>query len=134
MSFEVDCDDFCNGLDLVKKAYPKRVEKFMLKEGARLKSRIKKNARQRVKQKTGNYIEGIRRGKHYVYRMNGKDSVRVYNAAPHAHLVEDGHTQQTEHGEIFVEGKHVFRDSEKEFEPVFEADADKFVDEVLEGL
>lgn len=58
--------------------------------------------------KTGNYIKSIKRGK--VYDYNGAHAVRVYSAAPHAHLIEEGHRMVTHDGrEVgFVPGHHVF--------------------------
>lgn len=130
--FEVDCSDFCNTIDLVKKAYPKKVKKFMQKEGNKLKRKVTKTAKNRVKKKTGSYEKSIKRGKHYKWSGNGGDAIRVYSAAPHSHLIEDGHTQDTKNGEIFVEGKHVFADSRKEFEAEFLKDVDNFIDTVTE--
>ncbi len=132
MSIEVDCSSFIDGIELVKKAYPKKVEKFMLNEGNKLKRRTLKNVKKKVKKKTGNYEESIKRGKHYIY--GGKSSVRVYSDAPHAHLIEYGHVQQTRNGEKFVEGKHIIENSKKEFQPKYEQDTEKFFDGILDSL
>lgn len=132
--FEIDCTDFCKTVDLVKKAYPKKVKKFLQNEGNKLKRDVVKKADERVKKKTGNYRKSIKRGKPYEFMGNGGDSVRVYTNAPHSHLIEQGHTVQTKNGEKFVEGKHVFSDARKEFEGNFLMDCNNFVDTVTEDF
>jgi bacteriophage protein of unknown function (DUF646) len=131
---EVDADDFLNALDLVKKVYPKKVKKFMQKEGNRLRAKTVLTADERVDEKTGNYRKSIKRGKPYVYAGNGADSIRVYSTAPHAHLIEYGHVQDTSKGEISVPGRLVFDSARKEFESIYETDALKFVDEIAKEL
>ena len=96
--FEISgIDDFVDTANLVAKTYPKEVKKFMQSEGTKLKNRTVKTAKSTVGEKTGNYLKGIKRGKHYKYSGNGADSIRVYSGRPayHGHLVEYGHEMVT---------------------------------------
>ena len=76
-------------LRLAKK-YPKETKKFLQSQGNKLKARVKKKAKSKLKEKSGNYIKGFKRGKVYRYNQE-EDTVRVYNNMPHAHLIEYGH-------------------------------------------
>lgn len=129
---DIDCDDFVKTLDLIKRAYPKKVRRFLQKEGNKLKNKVSKRAKTDVKIKTGNYHKSIKRGKPYVYEGNGGDAVRVYSSAPHAHLIEYGHRQDTKKGEIFVEGKYIFSKTLTDFEPELQKDLNDFVNTVTE--
>ena len=75
------------GRDLQRcgETYSKKEKKFLRKEGSKLLSKTKKEAK-RVGKKTGNYHKSIKRGKPYSYR--GSNAIRVYSYAPHAHLIE----------------------------------------------
>lgn len=115
---------------------PKEAKKMLRKEGTKLKNKTVKNAKSKVKVKTGAYVKGIKRGKVYKYRGNDALSVRVYGASPHAHLIEHGHRQVTADGKEvgFVEGKHVFEDTAKDFEKEYYDDIDQFLDDLLDKV
>lgn len=115
---------------------PKEAKKMLRKEGTKLKNKTVKNAKSKVKVKTGAYVKGIKRGKVYKYRDNGALSVRVYGASPHAHLIEHGHRQVTADGKEvgFVEGKHVFEDTAKDFEKEYYNDIDQFLNDLLDKV
>ena len=124
-------------LDLANKKMPKETKKMLRTEGTKLKRKTLKTAKQKVNKVTGKYFKGIKRGKVYIYSKNGALSIRVYNNAPDAHLVEHGHRQVTKDGKEvgFVEGRHVFEDSAKEFKNEYFSDISNFLDNVLdEGL
>lgn len=109
---------------------PKKQRQFLQKEGNKLRSRTKAQAR-KLGKKTGNYLKSIKRGKVYDYR--GDKAIRVYSYAPHAHLIEDGHRMVTHDGrEVgFVKGHHVFEVAAEGFEPEFYTDLDNMLDEEL---
>ena len=109
---------------------PKKQRQFLQKEGNKLRSRTKAQAR-KLGKKTGNYLKSIKRGKVYDYR--GDQAIRVYSYAPHAHLIEDGHRMVTHDGrEVgFVKGHHVFEVAAEGFEPEFYTDLDDMLDEEL---
>lgn len=121
-------------LRLAEEKMPKESKKFLRKEGTKLRKKTLSTAKSKVKKKTGNYFKGIKRGKVYKYGANGALSIRVYGASPHAHLIEYGHKQVTEDGKEvgFVEGQHVFRDAQNEFQNEFFNDARKFIDELID--
>ena len=121
-------------MNLASKKMPKETRKFLQKEGNKLRAITRKNAKQRVKKKTGNLIKGIKRGKVYKYEGEGL-SVRVYNSSPHAHLIEDGHRLVSKSGKElgFVKGKRVFKDSAESFTSEFVDDCETFINDLLEG-
>ena len=113
---------------------PKKQRQFLQKEGNKLRSRTKAQAR-KLGKKTGNYLKSIKRGKVYDYR--GDKAIRVYSYAPHAHLIENGHRMVTHDGrEVgFVKGHHVFELAAEDFEPEYYTDLDEMLDEeVVEKL
>ena len=55
--------------------YEKAERRFLQKEGAKLRSKTKAQAR-KLGKKTGNYLKSIKRGKVYKYR--GDKAVRVF--------------------------------------------------------
>lgn len=120
------------GKDLLRtgETYRKKEKKFLQREGSKLRKKVKAKAKA-VRKKTGNYYKSIKRGKVYSYR--GEQAVRVYSAAPHAHLIEDGHRMVTHEGrEVgFVRGHHIFEVARDAFEPQFLMDLDDFLEGVL---
>ncbi|MDN4093572.1 HK97 gp10 family phage protein [Brevibacillus agri] len=120
-------------LELADKKMPNETKKFLQREGNKLRRLTLKNAKSLVKKDTGNYFEGIKRGKVYKYEGD-QTSIRVYNSSPHAHLLEDGHRMVTHDGrEVgFVRGYRVFDKSAKEFEQEFMQDCEDFIDELLD--
>lgn len=122
---------FGKDLSTVGKGYQKAERKFLQREGSKLRSKTKAQAK-KLGEKTGNYLKSIKRGKVYVY--HGSQAVRVYSYAPHAHLIEDGHRMVTHDGrEVgFVKGYHVFDVTAEDFEPVFYMDLDDFLGEEVD--
>lgn len=120
-----ELDQFSKNLILkAQKENPKEVEKFLRKEGGKMRTKVRRAARRKTKKKTGNYLNSIDRDRP---RTNW---IRVYSKAPHALLIEDGHRLISHGKEVgFVLGKHVFRDAEKEFKPIFERDVDAFAED-----
>lgn len=120
-------------LDIAERKMPREVKAFLRNEGTKLRRFTVKEARTKVKQLTGNYVKGIKRGKVYIYEGD-TTSVRVYGSSPHSHLIEYGHRNVTKSGEEvgYVKGKRVFETSRKQFEPIFHADCEDFVDDLLD--
>lgn len=70
--------------------YPEEVKPFLRKEGNKLRRIMRGEYRSRVGKKTGNLTKGIGQGRPHKY---GNDfQLRVYNEAPHAFLIEHGHS------------------------------------------
>lgn len=125
-----ELESYARSLERMAKTFPQKQKRFLQAEGTKLKNATKREAR-KVGKKTGNYQKSIKRGK--VYSYQGMQAVRVYSAAPHAHLIENGHRMVTPSGrEVgFVRGYHVFEVSGKNFERQFLADIDDLLDEVI---
>ena len=66
-------------------------------------------------------------------KTNGDFQIRVYNKAPHAHLIEHGHVLWVNgtKTEKFVPGKHPAADTTKQLKREFPRDVETFVDEML---
>ncbi len=114
---------------------PKQLKKLMQAEGNKLKRKTLAKAKAEVTKRTDgkkSYFNSIKRGK--VYNFKGDEvAVRVYSSAPHSHLIEYGHRMIKRNGEEgeFVEGKHVFSDTRKDFQGQFIQDIEKFVTDKL---
>lgn len=131
-------DAYCNFNDLtdfqkdllskVKEEFPKETKDFLKAEAKKLKDIVTSNSKTLVKKQTGNYLKGIKTGKVYQYggSLSSDTCIRVYNKAPHAHLIETGH--KTQNGG-YVQGKHVLETSEKQFMPEFTKDCADFLED-----
>lgn len=133
-------DDFYNDImDMVQKQYPKEIKKFMQAEGNKLRKETKKKANSTVRKKTGNYLEGMKRGKYYIYKKTNASSIRVYAGRPanHAHLLEEGH-KMVRHDKVdsgkFVKGYHIFKLAANEFESTYAMDCEKFASKITNDL
>ncbi len=126
-----------NFLKRVSNEFPKESKKFMGRAGNAFRRQVRSEYRSTVKKKTGNLLKGIGRGRPYIWAGN-EFQVRVYNKAPHAHLIEYGHKmvdwrtgEQTKKTE-FVSGKHIVGKVAQAFPGEFDNLCDKFVDDLLE--
>ena len=128
-----ELDTFARNMQRSAQQFHRKQKTFLRKEGTKLKSKTVSRART-LGRKTGNYIKSIKRGK--VYDYNGAHAVRVYSAAPHAHLIEEGHRMVTHDGrEVgFVPGHHVFETAGGEFETQYLVDVEDFLDEEVRSL
>ncbi len=146
-------DEVINKFDGAVKGYPAEVSKFLRKEGNALKREVTAKAKERIKKKTGNYLNGITAQNPYKYYKEtggrAKDSVKVYGrrktiekkgktkkGAPHTHLIEKGHEKVLwgRRTEEFVRAFYIYRDAGKEYEGKFEGNAERFVDEAVRKL
>lgn len=121
-------------VDMVERTEPREMKRFLNKEGAKLRTKTKKEARMRVKKKTGTYLKRIKKGKPYTY-LGEEQAVRVYSSAPHAHLIEYGHRGIKGTGEnareVFIPGKRVFEKARKDFMEAFYKDIRSWLDNVF---
>lgn len=126
-----DLSAFADQLGRAARKSPQKAKRLLQDQGTKLKAKTRSLARQRVKKKTGNYLKSIKRGKVYAYRRDDTHAIRVYSAAPHAHLIEMGH-RVVSHGQDagFQPGKHVFEDARKAYQPKFEQACEDFLDEI----
>lgn len=117
--------------------FPKDAKNFIQRAGNALAKSIKAGYKEKTGRKTGNLRRGVKRGP--AYKWNGNEwQVRVYNRAPHAHLLEYGHRFRTikrrgwKYTGLYVKGRHVVGSAAAAFPPVFEKMCDEFVDELLQ--
>lgn len=143
VEFDVsELDEFTSKLvKLAIKEMPKETNKFMRKEGNKLKGQTIKTAKNKLKNYSSDpksYMKSIKRGR--VYNYNGDEkAIRVYSSAPHGHLIEYGHVlvkggKRGKGGkEIgFVRGKNIFKNSKEAFKETFYKDNEKFIDDMLD--
>lgn len=111
--------------------YPDEAKSFLKKEGNKGRRLLRAKTKAVTKKKTGNLLKGIRRTG--VQKHNGDFQIRIYNKAPHAHLIEHGHVLWVNgtKTEKFVPGKHPAADTTKQLKREFPRDVEGFVDEML---
>ena len=126
---------FEKDLDYIIKNMPRESRMILRKMGAKARVIIRKKVRQSVKRKTGNFERRWRYGRVY-QREAGSWMIRVYNNAPHAHLIEDGHRivgkDGSEHG--FVQGKKVIDLANSELENVWEKTLRKETEKIVKKI
>jgi len=125
-------------LTRVADRYPERAKDFLKKQGNKGRNRLRAETKAATKKRTGNLIKGIRRTG---VQTHGDDyQIRVYNKAPHGHLIEHGHVQWVpvkgrkgarRKTEQFVPGRHPAAKTANEMKETMAQDAGPFVDEVL---
>lgn len=109
----------------------KEIKKFLNKQGNKAKKITLKIANARVKKATGTYHKSIKKGK--VYKQDDTWGTRVYNNAPHGHLVDDGHNIVRGIKVIGrVKGKKVLSKFENDYAKKFHKDCEDLVDKLLE--
>ena len=148
-----------NMFNAVNKQYPFLADAFLKGEAKKFRKYVIKRAKKEVgtsKDTKKNWVASksyhkrFRIGKIYVYSENDK-CIRVYNAAPHGHLVELGHRNvsrgqkraTTTQGRIeqvktqktsgYTEGKYVQTFAQYEFDDEFVMDAEEFLRVFIEG-
>ena len=114
-----------------EKKYPAEAKDFLKKQANKGRRLLKAKTKAVTKKKTGNLIKGIRRTGVRKYRDNFQ--IRVYNNAPHAHLIEHGHVLWVngEKTEKFVPGRHPAAETTKQLKREFPREAEKFIDDLL---
>ena len=116
---------------VAEERYPKEAKAFLKDQGNKGRRVLRAKTKAATQKKTGNLLRGI--GKGPVHKRNGDFQVRVYNKAPHAHLIEHGHVfyHRGKKTEKFVPGKHPAADATKELKAEFPRDAEAFVDRLI---
>lgn len=113
-----------NFTDVINKT-DESAKRFMRKEAQKERRRMLAAAKRKVRKLTGNYLKGFKAGKKVYQWIDADYTVRVYNDAPHAHLIENGHRLIL--GEKFVRwipGRHVMEDTHRKFEDEYAADVE----------
>lgn len=135
-----DLNDLENQLlRLANEQYPKEAKRFLRTQGNKAKTRLRKNTKAATKKKTGNLLKGIDKSAPELYE--GSFQARVYNKAPHAHLIEHGHVMADKFGnpilnelgqEMWVNGRFPAAHATNELKAILPAKVDKFIDDLLE--
>lgn len=111
--------------------YPTEAKGFMRREGNKGRRELRAKTKAVTKKKTGNLLKGIRRTG--VQKYDGDFQIRVYNKAPHAHLIEHGHILWVNGHNTgrMVPGKHPAATTVRLLKNEFPQDVEDFVDELL---
>ena len=124
-------------LEHVTRTFPSKAKTLMGRAGSALVKQVKAEYKSETKKKTGNLLAGVKRGRPFIY-AGSEFQVRVYNKAPHAHLIEHGHrmidwrTGKRTPKRERVPGKHIVGKVSNRFPGEFEKICDKFVNHLLE--
>ena len=125
-------------IEFASNNFPKVTERFMKSEATKLKNKAKRSAKGKLKsQPTGNYVKGFKAGKKVYEYGDVKYNVRVYNSAPHAHLIEYGHNLVTPGGTIkgFVPGRHILENSVIAYQESFSQNIEnRLIEKIKEEL
>lgn len=126
-------------LRLAAKQYPKEAKSFLRTQGNKSKTRLRNRTKSVTKKKTGNLLRGIDKSAPKLY--DGSFQIRVYNKAPHAHLIEHGHVMTDKFGnpilnamgqEMWVNGRFPAAQTTNELKAIWPGEVEQFIDELLE--
>lgn len=126
-------------LRLAAKQYPKEAKSFLRTQGNKAKTRLRNRTKSVTKKKTGNILRGIDKSAPKLYE--GSFQIRVYNKAPHAHLIEHGHVMADKYGkpilntmgqEMWVNGRFPAAQTTNELKAIWPGEVEQFIDELLE--
>ena len=141
MSMELDIselNEYAEGMiEFGVNEMPNVAKKFMRKEATKLRKKAVDKTKAVVGKKTGNLYKRIKKGKTVYAWGDAQYNIRVYNGAPHAHLIEYGHNMVTHDGKLvgFVPGKHILENSALAYQPNFQKNIEsKLMEKVEEAL
>lgn len=132
-----ELDDFAKDLlDLAQDKLPKESKKYLKKEANKLKTKMKKKAKEVGIPDKGNtnFYNKFKAGK--VYNYQGEMSVRAYNSSPVAHLLENGHKMighkpdKKDTGK-FVKGYAYTEKAYQDFKNPYYSDTEDWIDKML---
>ena len=131
-----DLSEFNQNMIKSLKNHPREAKFFINKMGIEFRKVLRNQYKRDTKRKTGNLLKGIKKGKGFFYKPYTAYSVRVFNNARHAHLIELGHKMLTKNRKTTrkgkVSGRFVMDKAESQFRSVFERNAEKYIDKLLE--
>lgn len=124
---------------LANEQYPKEAKSFLRAQGNKARTRLRNKTKAVTKKKTGNLLKGIDKSPPKLFQ--GSFQIRVYNKAPHAHLIEHGHVMADKFGkpilnefgqEIWVNGRFPAAQTTNELKEIWPGEVEQFIDELLE--
>lgn len=119
-------------LTLANDTLPSESRKFLNKEGSKLNKTMKSVYKGKgIGEDSGRLKKGFKKGR--VYKYKGKDlSIRAYNNAPHAHLLNDGWLHKARDGsERWVLGFKFIDEADKKFRGNYWDDCREFIDDLI---
>lgn len=138
-----DADDltdlYASLTKLANEQYPKEAKSFLRSQGNKAKTRLRNKTKSLTKKKTGNLLKGIDKSPPKLFQ--GSSQIRVYNKAPHAHLIEHGHVMADKFGkpilnefgqEMWVNGRFPAAKTTNELKAIWQGEVEQFIDELLE--
>jgi hypothetical protein len=133
-------------VDMIEVKYPEEVKKILYELAEELREKAKEKTpvgtrkyfysggRKRKIRKSSRLRNSWKVGR--VRQKNGEFFIEMYNNAPHAHLIEDGHRivgkDGSDHG--WYHGKHMLLVSTKQLEERLEPRLQAWLNEMLEEL
>ncbi len=132
-----EIDEFADSLlRNAMKDQPKRIKKFLNKQGYALRKKSRETAKALVRKRTGRYHKSFRKGKVYNYKGDKTNqAVRVYNTDPGAFAIEVGRRYKKKDGsEWFKPGLHVMETAAEDFGPQYLSALDDLLDELVDSL
>ncbi len=131
--------DLGSGINYAISNFPDETKKFMKKEARDFRAFAIRKAKTAVNKITGNYLKGFAAGKKVYEWSDAEYNIRVFNRAPHNHLIELGHAlvghkpNKVKIGR--VKAYEVINNAMAEWQNQFEADVENdLVDFVIKEL
>ena len=115
----------------VSREFPKEAKAFMNREGNDGRRMLRRYTKAVTTKRTGNLLKGI--NKSQVAKRGDSFQVRVYNKAPHAHLIERGHVfyWRGTPTDKYVPGRHPAARTQKSMKKWFPKDAERWIERLL---
>lgn len=124
---------------LANEQYPREAKSFLRSQGNKARTRLRNKTKSVTKKKTGNLLKGIDKRQPKLYQ--GSFQIRVYNKAPHAHLIEHGHVMADKFGnpilnefgqEMWVNGRFPAAQTTNELKAIWPGEVEKFIDDLID--
>lgn len=127
-------EDFQKNLEFLVSDMPTEAKSVLRKVGTKARTIAARVGRKTIKKKTGNYNKSWKRGKVW-QEEEGAYKIRIYNNAPHAHLLEDGHRIVRNGQEVgFAKGFKVMDKANNEIEKVWDELLETEIDKLMDKL
>ena len=110
--------------------FTKELKRFLSKEAAKQARVVKRIAKNRIDEHTGNYKSGLKSGRTHYSKRYSTYFARAYAGRPayHAGLVEFGH-KKVNSGVVY--GRNIFHSAHDEFQDTFDNDAFNWMNDLL---
>lgn len=129
-------DELTKSLDALVRKYPDKAGVLLQREGRKIRKSIVDGYRSET-EGSGTSKRSLKKiGSYSVSKVQGigmSQYVEIKGKSPHFHLVENGHVQLNRQGQAvgFVQGKHITRETAKEYEGKLPEAAQRMIDELI---